>query len=128
MFKESHGLLVQGAFVKVYYTTDGAGNYLVSIETLVPPGAGDRIHRGHVERIDDGDVSAAAATNQVWVVDGQSFQVSDATDLDETDGLVTVGTLVEVNSYIAPDGTEVATQIRTVTADGNTVFLPLLQK
>ena len=128
MFKESHGLLVQGAFVKAYYTTDGASNYLVSIETLVPPGAGDRIHRGHVERIDDGDVNAAAVANQVWVVDGQSFQVSDATDLDETDGLVTVGSLVEVNSYIAADGSEVATQIRTVAADGNTVFLPLLQK
>ena len=49
------------------------------------------------------------------------------TDLNEADGKLAIGSMARVNSYTATDGSEIATQISTIDADGNVVsviYLP----
>ncbi|MEZ4582216.1 MAG: hypothetical protein R3A10_11400 [Caldilineaceae bacterium] len=81
MFKESHGLLVQGAFVKGLLHHRQREQLPGLHQTVVPPGAGDRIFAA-TWSASTMAMSTPPVANQVWVVDGQSFQVSDATDLD----------------------------------------------
>lgn len=123
-FLEVHGLLGEGAFVGVKYQAQADGrNKMLSIKTLVPPGAGDRNRNGRLERMGDGGITAAAAgEDQEWVIAGERYLVTEATDLDETAGALTVDGYVMVNSYTGTDGTEVATQI--VSVGENRVYLP----
>ncbi len=125
-FLEVNGLLGEGAFVGVQYQVMAdKTNYILAIKTLVPPGAGEHTRRGRIHRVGGEDVVAAAATagaDATWVIDGQSYLVTEATDLDDTAGPLQVDANVVVNSYVDADGVEVATQILAL--GENKVFLP----
>lgn len=130
-FKEEHGLLGLGSYVKMEYFTSNGRNVLHEVETEVPPGAGDDTDIGEIESIDSDDgassraLGAANVNAAIWTIDGQAYVVTAATDLNEFQGELTVGSTVNVNSYTADDGSVVATQIRGVTL-ANTIFLPIL--
>ena len=112
-FKESHGLLGLGSYVKVEYFTADGRNIIHEIETKVPPGAGDDNSVGEIEDIDDGgnDALHAAAINAtVWTIAGEQFVVTAATDLNDFQGALEVGQQAFVNSYVADDGSQVATK------------------
>jgi hypothetical protein len=131
-FKEEHGLLGLGSYVKMEYRTIGDQNVLHEIEVQVPPGAGEDSTMGEIEAmVDDSDsrqaATAAFATAETWTISGQPYVVTAATDLNDFQGALTVGQQAFVNSYTAADGTEVATQIRGVTL-AYELFLPAVNK
>ena len=123
LFQENHGLLVVGAYVEVEYAQRTDGAYLVKIETQVPPGAGTNTRSGTIE-----SNSVNAANQQqgaaAWIVAGQTFLVTPATDLNTINGQLAVGERAIVNSYTDANGQQVATQIRGVVFT-TTVFLPM---
>lgn len=122
-FKEENGLFAIGTFVEVEYFMQEGRHIIHEIETHVPPGAGDHTEIGKIERRDN--IHAAQLTAGGWVVGGQSYTVTSATDLNESRGAIAVGEMVLVNSYTAPDGSEIATQIRGITLN-NTLLLPIV--
>lgn len=117
-FEEEHGLLALNTFVEVKYVMQGGVRLIVKLETHVPPGGGDDNHFGSVERMDDS--MAAAAAGATWMVGGRSYVVTDATVVSSN---LAVGGTAVVNSYAAPDGSQVATRISSVTLD-NRLYLP----
>lgn len=123
-FKEDHGVLTVGAYVKVEYRTVDGVSIIHEMETEVPPGAGDDDHIGTVESMDDSVLAAGAAVNSTWVIGGRSFVVTPSTRVD---GSLTTSGTAWVNSYAAPDGTQVATRIAGITLD-KTLYLPTLQR
>lgn len=133
-FKEEHGLLSLGSYVKMEYFTSDGRNVLHEIESQVPPGAGDDTTVGEIEAIGDetGDSTASSASvrmvdGAVWMIGGQEYIITAATDLNDFQGELTVGSTVTVNSYTADDGSIVATQVRGVTLV-NTIFLPTINR
>ncbi|MEZ4617288.1 MAG: DUF5666 domain-containing protein [Caldilineaceae bacterium] len=130
-FKEAHGLLGLGAYVKMEYFVADGRKVLHEIESEVPPGAGDDTSIGEIEGIEDGsqpanNVRTAAATAvsaTLWTIGGTQYVVTAATDLNDFQGALEVGQQAVVNSYMADDGSQVATQIRGVTLD-EVIFLP----
>lgn len=125
-FKEEHGLLAIGAYVEVEYSTNGGVNFIYKLETHVPPGAGSNLHVGRIE--DKGGVRGAAALNATtWKIGGQTFIVTPATDLNDLDSALTVGSTALVNSYADSNGSQVATQIRGVNIN-QFVFLPAVRR
>lgn len=125
-FMENNGLLSLGSFVAVEYFIRDGRNQIHEVETHVPPGAGDKSAIGNIQN--GGAVNAAAlASATTWVIGGKSYVVNPATDLNDVDGALTVGATALVNSYTAPDGSEVATQIRGVTLNQQ-LFLPLVAR
>ncbi len=129
LFDEEHGPLALGAFVEVEYAMKDGQNVIHRIATHVPPGAGDNHGAGKIEKIGDDSAVAAADlnANATWVINGKSYQVTPATDLNQLKGELKVGSDALVNSYTAADGSQVATQISAVTLN-NHVFLPLALK
>ncbi|MEZ4867664.1 MAG: DUF5666 domain-containing protein [Caldilineaceae bacterium] len=125
-FNEEHSALSVGAFVKVEYKVEGGVNVVHELEALVPPGAGDD---STVGVIDDNGSSLVAAGVQAttWTIGGKSYVVDAATDLNDLQSALTVGSTAVVNSYTATDGTQVATQIVGITLD-NVLFLPVVQQ
>ncbi len=120
-FVESHGLLAVGAYVEVEYTQNNGVNWMTKIETHVPPGAGPEQHVGTI----DSNVGAAGLTaNATWVIGGKSFVVTPATDLNDLNGALTVGSTAIVNAYTDANGASVATQIKGVTFTSH-VYLPV---
>jgi hypothetical protein len=125
-FKEEHGLLGLGAFVKVEYFVQDGRNQIHEIETHTPPGAGPNTAIGVID--DKGSaLQAASAQDAVWVIGGVSYVVMPATDFNDVQGELAVGKTALVNSYTATDGSQVATQIRGVTLD-KAVYLPLVTR
>lgn len=124
-FNETDGLLGLGAYVKMEYFGREGRNILHEIEVAVPPGAGDDSAIGVLE--DNGGALQAAAAHATWVIDGVSYTVTPATDLNEIQGMLTTGQTVLVNSYAATDGSLVATQISSIALE-NEIFLPLLSR
>lgn len=125
-FNETDGLLGLGAYVKMEYFVREGRNILHEIEVAVPPGAGDDTAIGVLED-NGGALQAAAAHATTWVIDGVSYTVTPATDLNEIQGMLTTGQTVLVNSYAATDGSLVATQISSIALE-NEIFLPLLSR
>jgi len=119
-FKEDHGALTLGAYVKVEYRSVNSVRVIHEMETAVPPGAGDDNFVGNVEGMDD-NIVAAALTNGAWVVGGRTFVVTASTRVD---GALTLSDTAWVNSYLADDGTQVATRIQGL-ALNNFVYLPI---
>jgi hypothetical protein len=117
-FKEEHGMLIEGAYVEVKYVMQGSTRLIVKLETRVPPGGGDDDHYGRVERMDDG--LATAAADGAWTVGGRNYVVTDATAVSSN---LAVGSIAVVNSYLAADGSQVATRIDGITQD-NRLYLP----
>lgn len=125
-FSEEHGTLGVGAYVKVEYFIRNGHNVIHELETQVPPGAGEDDNVGEIESLGDGLIAAGAnAIN--WTIGGKSYVVTPATDLNDLQSDLTVGSTALVNSYTAADGSQVATQIRGVTLD-NRLFLPLTRR
>lgn len=126
IFTESHGLLAIGSYVEVEYSTSSGANYIHKLETQVPPGAGADVHLGDIESM--GNLQAAALTaNATWVIGGKSFVVTPATDLNDLNGALTVGTTALVDSYTDASGSAVATQVRSVTIS-NHLYLPSVRR
>ena len=125
-FSEEHGTLGVGAYVKVEYFIRNGRNVIHELETQVPPGAGDDNNVGEIESMGDGLI-AAGATALNWTIGGKSYTITPATDLNDLQSDLTVGSTALVNSYTAADGTQVATQIRGVTLN-NRLFLPLTRR
>ena len=123
-FKEDHGVLTVGAYVKVEYRMVNGVRVIHEMETEVPPGAGDDDFVGTVESLDDSVLAAGAAVNSTWVVGGRNFVVTTSTRVD---GSLAASDTAWVNSYVAADGTQVATRIEGVTLD-NKIYLPALQR
>lgn len=125
-FKANNGLLGLGAYVAVEYSVQGGANQAHEIETHVPPGAGAQTRLG---RIDDkgGALTAAGRHATTWTIGGVSYQITPATDLNDLQSALDVGKNALVNSYTAADGSQVATQVRGITAI-HTVNLPLIRR
>ena len=126
VFEENDGLFAVGAYVEVEYLVTDNVRIVYKMETHVPPGAGDDSRIGSIDSIDN--TMAAATVNAIsatsWTIGGQSYFVDVATDLDNGQGEMVVGAKVMVNSYLASNGQQAATQIRTVTLDEK-ILLPL---
>lgn len=112
-FKETHGLLAVGAYVEVEYYENAGVNWIHEIETEVPPGAGPNNGGGEIQDL-SGAAAASVSATGVWVIGGKSYLVTPATDLNDLNAALTVGSTAVVNSYTAPDSTEVATRISGV--------------
>ena len=125
-FKENNGLLGLGAYVAVEYFMQNGQKQLHEIETHVPPGAGSQLGVG---RIDDkgGAVAAAGMQATTWVVGGVTYAVIPATNFSDALGALDVGSTAVVDSYVAADGTLVATQIRGITLN-NALYMPAVRR
>lgn len=125
-FKTNNGLLGLGAYVAVEYFIQDGRNQVHEIETNVPPGAGAQTNIG---RIDDkgGALTAASRMVTTWRVGGVSYTITPATNLNNVQGALDVGKTALVNSYTAPDGSQVATQVRGVTFVA-ALYLPLAMR
>lgn len=128
VFNEQKGLLVVGAYVAVRYAIVSDTRVASEIKTVVPPGAGDVIVTGVIERRGDSTMAAASADGiaaNVWRIAGQDFIVTEGTLLDDELSALEVGQLATVNAYQETDGTLVATSIQGITQEVKQ-FLPLL--
>lgn len=124
-FEEEHGLLMQGAFVKVEYVVNNGLKVAREIETHVPPKAGDTNLLGELQT-NTNQLQATAVTTQTWTVNGQAFMVIEATRLDDSVADLVSGQPVYVNAYQQTGGL-VATQVTALEAI-NTVYLPLVTR
>jgi hypothetical protein len=124
MFKEDDGLLAVGAYVDVEYTQSGGSNWITKIETNVPPGAGTSDHYGQIENVSGAGAASAAAVTATWTIGGVNYTVTPATDLNDLNGALTLGSTALVNSYTDAAGNQVATQIRGI-AMINHIYLPM---
>lgn len=69
-------------------------------------------------------MAAGATLNSTWVIGGRSFVVTPSTRVD---GNLATSSTAWVNSYVAADGSQVATQIEGVTLD-KSLYLPAMQR
>lgn len=125
-FKANNGLLGLGAYVAVEYFIQDGRNQVHEIETHIPPGAGPQTAIG---RIDDkgGAFTAAAVQATTWTIGGVNYTITPATDLNDLQSALDVGKTALVNSYTAPDGSLVATQVRGITIVAS-VYMPLVRR
>lgn len=123
-FKEDHGALTVGAYVKVEYRLDNGVRVIHEMESAVPPGAGDDNFVGNVEQMDDSAVVSAALIDSVWVIGGRTYVVTPSTRVD---GALELADTAWVNSHVATDGTLVATSIQGLTLN-NFVYLPITRR
>jgi len=125
-FKEDHGRLGLGAYVKVEYFLRNGRPVLHELETHVPPGAGDNLKIGNIQSAGN-QATAAGIHNTIWTIGGENYTVTPATDLNDVQGELVIGATALVNSYSAADGSQVATQIRGVTLDQH-LYLPIAER
>lgn len=123
---ESLGLIAEKAYLEVDYIVVDGKLKIQRIKVHVPPGAGDNEEVGAVERIDSEVSAASVDANETWIIDGKTYTVTPATEINEDQGALGVGSQIYINSYTAGDGSEIATQI-SGTSLNNTLFLPLTQ-
>ena len=114
-FKANNGLLGIGTYVAVEYNIQGGQNQVHEIETHVPPGAGAQTSLGRIDNKGSA-VIAAGLQAATWSIGGINYQITPATDLNDLQSALDVGKNALVNSYTAPDGSQVATQVRGITA------------
>jgi hypothetical protein len=125
-FEEEKGLLGVGAYVAVEYHIVNGRNVIHELETKVPPGAGAQSQLGVIEAKQE--VGAAAVSDdEVWRIGGVDYLITPATDIDELESELEIGSTAWVNSYIETDGTIVATEVRGLTIS-NTIFLPTVNR
>lgn len=113
--------------VEVEYSTTGSVNYIHKLETQAPPGAGWRLHLGDIESMGNLQAAALSAADATWVIGGKSFVVTPATDLNDLNSALTVGSTALVDSYTDANGNAVATQIRGVTITSR-IYLPAVRR
>jgi len=125
-FKEEKGLLGVGVFVAVEYSVIGGQNIVHEIETKVPPGGGTQSALGEINAQQE-VIAAEATDNEIWRIGGVDYLITPATDLDDLESELEVGSTALVNSYAEEDGTLVATEVRGVTM-ANSIFLPTVNR
>ncbi|MDQ7030421.1 MAG: DUF5666 domain-containing protein [Ardenticatenia bacterium] len=86
--EEEHGLLVVGAFVEVKYIQRNGVNMALSIETHVPPEAGEHTRIGYLRQ-----------NGTTWTVNDTTFVITDATILDDSMAPLRDGQAVVINGY-----------------------------
>ena len=70
------------------------------------------------------DSLAAAAANATWTIGGVNYVVTDATSVSSA---LAVGSSALVNSYMAADGSQVATRIGSLTLTRG-LYLPAITR
>lgn len=135
-FEETASLLGLGTYAEIEYGKHNGRYVIYKIKAHVPPSAGENNLIGTLRRVEGAALTGAGITPQDderWEIGGQSYVVTPATDLDEQNGELFVGSTVAVNSYTDNDGNEVATQINVVTNSpasflDNDFYLPLFTR
>ncbi|MEM7125143.1 MAG: DUF5666 domain-containing protein [Chloroflexota bacterium] len=142
-FEEEHGTFAVGSTVELSFTVVNGVNQLDEIETHLEPGTGPTTRTGVIQSLDaSGNPMVQAADAQTgsvvaasiqaasfWQIGDATYKVIPFTALNEDSGSLVVGATAEVNSYTAADGTEIASQIRTISQDGvvtTFIFLPTM--
>jgi hypothetical protein len=124
--EQEYGIFAVGAFVEVEYTLVNGERVATEIETHVAPGKGRNTATGILEQRPDDDLGTWRIGDDVYE-SNPAIDV-DLDDLDDMDDdridLAAVGTPVMVSYYTAPDGTRLATSVRSSTS----LFLPLVQR
>ncbi len=125
-FEEEHGIFALGAYVAVEYSIEAGERLIHELETHVPPGAGPDDSIGTIDDLGE-DVSAATVQLDIWTINGEDYQVTSATNLNDAAAPFQVGTTVSVNSYSDDSGSRIATQIRSLVMDQR-IFLPMVTR
>ena len=120
-FSETNGALVVGAFVEVEYSLVNGVRIAREISTHVAPEAGEVNDAGKLLVSAPG--SSPEAT-QIWSVNGKTYQIVDATLLDDLFGALSNGQNVTVNAYVDGSGQRVATKVSS--SAKATVFVPVV--
>jgi hypothetical protein len=119
--EQEYGIFAVGAFVEVEYTLVNGERVATEIETHVAPGKGRSSAAGILEQRPDSDLGT-------WRIDGTEYVSDPAIDVDLDDddrsALAAVGSPVSVTYYTAPDGTRLATSVRS----SSSLFLPLIRR
>jgi hypothetical protein len=122
--EQEYGMFAIGAFVEVEYTLVNGERIATEIETHVAPGKGRSRAAGNLEQRPDADLGT-------WRIGDDEYESDpaidvDLDDMDEDDriALAAVGSPVIVSYYTAPDGTRLATSVRSSTS----LFLPLIAR
>lgn len=124
-FEESHGPFMVGAYVEVHYTIEGGVKVAQKVETHVPPDAGNHTAMGTLQIPPALGATLLTATGQTWIIDGQSYTITDATILDDSQAPFQDGQPVLVNAYTdRGTGDLVATRVTALTALYN-LYLPI---
>jgi hypothetical protein len=125
-FKESNGLLGVGAYVGVEYSMQDGRAIAHEIASKVPPGAGNRSTFG-VINVKEEMRAAEVGDEELWRIAGVDYVITPATDIDDLESALEVGDTALVNSYVAEDGTLIATQVRGV-AINSMLYLPTVSR
>jgi hypothetical protein len=123
--EQKYGIFAVGAFVEVEYDLVNGERIATEIETHVAPGKGRSRARGILEQRPDDDLGTWRIDDDVYESDPAiDVDLDDLDDLDDDDqiDLAAVGTSVSVTYYTTPDGTRLATSVRSNTS----LFLPLI--
>ena len=121
-FKEEHGALGVGAYVKVKYRLEGGVRVAKEIETHVPPEAGSVDDFGSLH-LGGGALRTTGTLTQTWTIGGVEYQVIDATLLDDSLAPFANGQLVTVNAY-PWRGALVATRVNALPT--RSLYLPIV--
>ena len=125
-FETEHGAFVNGACIKIEVQKSATSATVLKVES-----ENDDyrcFERGVISSM--GSASAAsvdAAKNEVWVIGGVSYQVTDETTLDESAGPLALGKISAVDSYYRADGTLFASRISGLKLDQQ-IFLVLITR
>jgi hypothetical protein len=118
--EQEYGIFAVGAFVEVEYTLVNGERVASEIETHVAPGKGRTVAAGVLQQRPDDDLGT-------WRIDDDRYESDPAIDVDlDDDDRITlaaaVGSSVIVTYYTVPDGTRLATSVRSSTS----LFVPLI--
>jgi hypothetical protein len=123
VFSETNGTLAVGAYVEIEFSVFKGVKLARSINTQVPPDAGEVDDSG---KLTVNGAGLGPEATQVWTINGQAYQIVDATLLDDALGALTTGQTVRVNAYVNGSGQRVAT---LVAAEGAVrVYVPMIQR
>ncbi len=104
---ETEGAVAVGVIVEVEgYAGEGGVLQATSIEVQEGPEAEEIELTGVVEALPDGGLIG------LWTVSGQSVNVTEETEIDETHGAVELGVTVEVEGYAGDGGVIDATKVK----------------
>jgi hypothetical protein len=123
--EQEYGMFAVGAFVEVEYTLVNGERVATDIETHVAPGKGRAVAAGVLQQRPNDDLGTWRIDDDVYESDPAiDVDLDDMDDMDDDDqiDLAAVGTPVMVRYYTAPDGTRLATSVRSSAP----LFLPLI--
>jgi hypothetical protein len=125
--EQEYGIFAVGAFVEVEYTLVNGERVATEIETHVAPGKGRAVATGVLQQRPDDDLGT-------WRIDDDEYEsdpaidvdLDDMDDMDDDDrlALAAVGSPVIITYYTAPDGTRLATSVRS----SMSLYLPLVRR